>query len=53
MKANSIHKDDAPTATEEERFCYCDTTEKRSMMMMNGWSVVDFSFMKMKKLVTV
>jgi hypothetical protein len=30
MKANSTHKDDAPTATEEEHFCYCDTTEKQA-----------------------
>jgi hypothetical protein len=30
MKDNDTHKDDAPTATEEERFCYCDTTEKQA-----------------------
>jgi hypothetical protein len=30
MKANSTHKDNALTATEEECFCYCDTTEKQA-----------------------
>ncbi len=27
---SSTHKDDAPTATEKERFCYCDTTETQA-----------------------